>query len=57
MTNKKSKDPLRKRSLAELDDVIDEILDRNPDFVVELEKIIEQQKKEQNAIPRRPRSR
>ena len=31
---------LRKRSLAELDDVIDEIMERNPDFLKELEKII-----------------
>ena len=49
--------PLRRRSLAELDDVIDEILDRNPDFVVQLEKIIEETKKEQNAVSRRSRSR
>lgn len=48
---------IHKRSLAELNNVIDEILDRNPDFVVKLEKIIEEQKKEQNALPRRPRSR
>lgn len=47
----------RRRSLAELDDVIDEILDRNPDFVVQLEKIIEETKKEQNAVSRRSRSR
>ena len=48
--------PLRRRSLTELDDVIDEILDRNPDFVVKLEKIIEEQK-EKHVISRRPRSR
>lgn len=34
-----------KRSLAELDDVIDEILARNPDFVDTISKIIEQSRK------------
>lgn len=48
--------PLRRRSLAELNDVIDEILDRNPDFVVKLEKVIKEQK-EKNAISCRSRSR
>jgi len=46
---------LRKRSLSELDDVIEEMIDRNPDFVVQLEKVIEKLK-EQDALSRRPRS-
>jgi len=33
--------PRGKRSLAELDDVIDEIMERNPDFVEKINKIIE----------------
>ena len=32
--------PVGKRSLAELDDVIDEIIDRNPDFVKKINEII-----------------
>lgn len=32
---------LRKRSLKELDDVIEEILARNPDFMIELDKILD----------------
>jgi hypothetical protein len=32
---------LRKRSLEELDDVIEEILARNPDFMIELDKILD----------------
>jgi hypothetical protein len=32
--------PVGKRSLAELDDVIDEIIDRNPDFVEKINEII-----------------
>jgi len=47
---------LRKRSLSELDDVIEEMIDRNPDFVVQLEKVIEEKLKEQDALSRRPRS-
>lgn len=47
---------LRKRSLFELDDVIDEIIDRNPDFVIQLEKVIEEKLKEQDALSRRSRS-
>lgn len=35
---------LRKRSLAELDDVIDEIIERNPDFVKRIEEIVNQQR-------------
>jgi hypothetical protein len=34
------KNPAGKRSLAELDDVIDEIIDRNPDFVEKINEII-----------------
>jgi hypothetical protein len=34
------RNPVGKRSLAELDDVIDEIIDRNPDFVEKINKII-----------------
>ena len=32
--------PIGKRSLAELDDVIDEIIERNPDFVEKIAQII-----------------
>ena len=39
-------DPLRKRSLEELDDVIDEIIARNPDWVKEIERIIEEHRNE-----------
>ena len=35
-------DDLRRRSLAELDDVIEEIIDRNPQFMIELERIIDE---------------
>lgn len=35
----------RKRSLAELDDVIDEIIERNPEFVKQLEKTIAKQQR------------
>jgi hypothetical protein len=38
---------LRRRSLAELDDVIDEIIERNPEFVKELNRIVEEKRKEQ----------
>lgn len=34
-----------KRGLAELDDVIDEIMERNPDWIAEIMEIIEEQKK------------
>ena len=37
---------LRRRSLAELDDVIDEIMDRNPEFVEKLTKMIEEKRTE-----------
>ena len=35
------------RSLAELDDVIDEILERNPSFVEQINKVVDQQREEQ----------
>ncbi len=34
------RNPKGKRSLAELNDVIDEIIDRNPDFVEKIAQII-----------------
>jgi len=34
------RNPKGKRSLAELDDVIDEIIERNPDFVEKIAQII-----------------
>jgi hypothetical protein len=40
MTTTAQQDDLRRRSLAELDDVIEGIIDRNPDFVIELERVI-----------------
>lgn len=36
---------LRKRSLAELDDVIEEIIERNPDFMKKIQDIIEHNKR------------
>jgi hypothetical protein len=33
--------PLRKRSLAELDDVIEEVIARNPDWVKKINQIVE----------------
>jgi hypothetical protein len=53
-------DPLRKRSLKELDTVLDEIADRNPEFMKILEDYIKEQlaKDNKNEIIRnRPRSR
>ena len=42
-----SQDPnLRKRSLAELDDVIDEIIERNPEWVEEINRIVEEKRNE-----------
>lgn len=46
----------KRRSLKELDNVIDEIIDRNPIFVSQLEKFIEEKLKEQDAISSRSRS-
>jgi hypothetical protein len=37
---------VKKRSLMELDQVIEEILERNPDFLEKLEDIIKNNKKE-----------
>ena len=39
------RNPRGKRSLAELDDVIDEIIARNPEFMKTLEKIIAEKQK------------
>jgi hypothetical protein len=36
-------DPLRKRSLKELDTVLDEVADQNPEFMIILEKHIKEQ--------------
>lgn len=36
------KDPLRKRSLKELDDVIEEMIERNPEEFQELMKLIDE---------------
>ena len=44
MRNPQNKGSHRRRSLAELDDVIDELIERNPDFVEKLNKIIEKHK-------------
>jgi hypothetical protein len=38
--------PKGKRSLAELDDVIDEIIARNPDWVEEISRIVEEKRNE-----------
>ena len=38
---------LQRRSIAELDEVIDEILERNPDFIEEIMKIVEEKRNEQ----------
>lgn len=37
---------VKKRSLAELDDAIDEIIQRNPEFLEEINKIIDSDKNE-----------
>lgn len=39
------KDPLRKRSLKELDDVIEEMIERNPEEFQELMKLIDEKLK------------
>ena len=36
------KDPLRKRSLKELDDVIEEMIERNPDEFQELMELVDE---------------
>ena len=38
------RNPRGKRSLAELDDVIDEIIERNPEFVKKINEIVEKQR-------------
>jgi len=53
-------DPLRKRNLKELDTVLDEVADRNPEFMKILEDYIKEQlaKDNKNEIIRnRPRGR
>ena len=40
---KNLQDPLRKRSLKELDTVLDEVADRNPEFMKILEDYIKEQ--------------
>jgi hypothetical protein len=41
-------DPLAKRSLAELDTVIDEIVQRNPEWYKEILQLVEESKKQNN---------
>ena len=41
-------DPLAKRSLAELDTVLDEIVQRNPEWNEEIIQLIEESKNEQS---------
>jgi hypothetical protein len=55
---KNPQDPLRKRSLKELNTVLDEIAERNPEFMKILEDYIKEQlakdnKNEQNPLSRR----
>ena len=40
------RNPKGKRSLAELDDVIDEIIERNPDWVEKINRIVEEKRNE-----------
>ena len=40
------RNPWGKRSLAELDDVIDEIIDRNPEWVEKINRIVEEKRNE-----------
>ena len=47
---------IKLRSLRELDSVIDEIVNRNPEFVLQLENFVEEKLKEQDAISSRSRS-
>lgn len=35
---------MKRRNLSELDEVIDEIIDRNPDFMLQLDKVINEKK-------------
>jgi hypothetical protein len=41
-------DPLPKRSLAELDTVLDEIVQRNPEWYKEIQHLVEELKNEQS---------
>lgn len=40
MSHKQTESNLTKRSFEELDDVIEEIIERNPDFVKQVEELI-----------------
>ena len=40
------RNPQGKRSLAELDDVIDEIIERNPNWVEKINRIVEEKRNE-----------
>ena len=40
------RNPQGKRSLAELDDVIDEIIERNPEWVEKINRIVEERRNE-----------
>jgi predicted patatin/cPLA2 family phospholipase len=42
--------PLVKRSLAELDTVIEEIIQRNPEWYEEIQQLIEESKNEKNIL-------
>ena len=50
-------DPLRKRSLKELDTVLDEVADRNPEFMKILEDYIKEQLAKDNKNGKNPLSR
>jgi len=54
---KNLQDPLRKRSLKELDTVLDEIADRNPEFEKILEDYIKEQLAKDNKNGQNPLSR
>ena len=49
ISQQRSDHNLQKRSLAELDDVIDEIIARNPEFMQKLEKIIAESLEQQGS--------
>ena len=44
------RNPRGKRSLAELDDVIDEIIDRNPEWVEHIMRIVEEKRNERTNL-------
>ena len=44
------RNPQGKRSLAELDDVIDEIIDRNPEWVEKINRIVEEKRNERTNL-------